>query len=246
VWSKELNTESADGLILAIDTSTRLTSTALYRGGLVAEYNWQTHDDHTRELLPAVDRMLTQEGARVTDLSGIAVALGPGSFNGLRVGVSTAKALALPLQMPVVGIGTLEASAYQHAGVPMQIRPLLNAGRGQINTALFAGAVDDWRQIEPPEAISLEDLIARIHEPVFVCGEVEPGWAAELRHHLGNLVYLPAVAGRARRAAFLAELGWKRLRLGEADDVTSLQPIYLRKPAITQSRRPLRPTEECR
>jgi tRNA threonylcarbamoyladenosine biosynthesis protein TsaB len=213
---------------------------------MVAEFSWQTRDDHTRELLPAIDRLLGQQGARLADLSGIAVALGPGSFNGLRVGVSTAKALALPLGIPVVGIGTLDASAYQYAGVPMPVRALLNAGRGQINTALYAGTSETWGQLEPPEAVTLEQLIARIREPQFVCGEVEPGWAAELRHHLGNLVYLPAMAGRARRASFLAELGWRRLRAGEADDITSLQPLYLRKPAITKARRPLNPSEECR
>lgn len=232
-----MNRLTEESLLLAIDTSTRIASVALYRNGVLAEHTWQTRDEHTRELLPAVQKLLSQQQVEVRALSGVVVAVGPGSFNGVRVGVSTAKALALSLNIDIVGIGTLEASAYHYAGVPLPIRPMLNAGRGQINTALFVGGPDDWRQLQAPEAVTLSELIGRTTEAVLVCGEVEPGWAAELRHHLGDLVHFPPVAGRTRRAGFLAELGWRRLRAGDADDAVTLQPIYLRKPAITRPRR---------
>jgi tRNA threonylcarbamoyladenosine biosynthesis protein TsaB len=225
--------------LLAIDTSTGWTSVALYRDGLIAEYSWQTRDQQTKELVPAIDMLLSREQLDVKALSGVAVALGPGSFNGLRVGVSTAKALALSLNLVVAGVGTLEASAYQYAGVPLPVRPVLNGGRGQINTALFAGDHQSWRQLEGPESLTLDGLINRIDESVLLCGEIKPEWAAELRNRLGDLIYLPPIAGWARRAGFVAELGWRRLSVGEADDIVSLQPIYLRKPAITRSRRPL-------
>ncbi len=234
-----------DGIILAIDTSTRGTSIALYGDGLVAEHTWQTRDGQTRELLPAIQRLLSQQQIEVKSLSGVAVALGPGSFNGLRVGVSTAKALALSLDIDIVGVGTLEASAYQYAGAALPIRPVLNAGRGQMNTALFSGGPEEWRRLEEPAAVTLDDLIARMDQPQLVCGEVEMGWAAELVHHLGGLVHLCPVAGRVRRAGFVAELGWRRLSVGDVDDVVGLQPIYLRKPAITRPRRRF-VAEECR
>lgn len=237
--------DAAGGPLLAIDTSTRGTSVALYRDGLISEHSWRSRDDQTRELLPAIQRLLGQQQVELRSLSGVAVALGPGSFNGLRVGVSTAKALALPLRLPVIGIGTLEASAYQYAGVGLPLRPVLNAGRGQLNTALYAGGRESWHQIEEPESVTLEDLIARIREPQLLCGEIESGWAAELRHHLGDLVRIPPAAGWMRRAGFLAELGWRRLSAGEVDDVVTLQPVYLRKPAITRSRRQFN-IEECR
>lgn len=236
---------AAAGPILAIDTSTRGTSVALYRDGLIAEYSWQSRDDQTRELIPAIQGLLSRQQVELKSLSGVAVALGPGSFNGLRVGVSTAKALALPLRLPVIGIGTLEASAYQYAGVGLPLRPVLNAGRGQINTALFVGTPESWRQIEEPESVTLEGLIARIREPQLVCGEIEKGWAAELMHHVGDLVRILPAASWMRRAGFLAELGWRRLSAGEVDDVVTLQPIYLRKPAITRPRRQF-DMEECR
>ena len=225
------------GIILAIDTSTRGTSIALYRDGVIAEHTWQTHDEQTKELLPAIQKLLNGQGIGVKSLAGVAVALGPGSFNGLRVGVSTAKALALSLGISIVGIGTLEASAYQHAGAALPIRPLLNAGRGQINTALYAGGPEDWRQLEEPRAVTIAELLTFIDQPQLVCGEVEPGWATELVHHLDGLIHLCPAAGRVRRAGFVAELGWRRLSVGEADDVVTLQPIYLRKPAITRPRR---------
>lgn len=234
-----MNWRTGQGYVLAIDTSTRGTSVALYRDGLVAEYNWQTRDQQTRELIPVIDTLLTREQIDVKALSGVAVALGPGSFNGLRVGVSTAKALALSLNLDLAGIGTLEASAYQYAGLPFQVRPVLNAGRGQINTALFQGDPQSWHQLEEPQAVTLDELINRIDEHVVICGEIEPVWASELRNRLGNLVYLPPMASWARRAGFVAELGWRRLSEGKADDIVSLQPIYLRKPAITRSHRPL-------
>jgi tRNA threonylcarbamoyladenosine biosynthesis protein TsaB len=236
---------SDQGIVLAIDTSTRVSSIALYRTNLLAEHTWRTQDDHTKELLPAVDWLLKQQHSDVSALTGVVVATGPGSFNGVRVGVSTAKALALSLQIPIVGIGTLEASAHQYIGSDLPIRPVLNAGRGQLNTALFNGDTASWHCVEEPESLDLAELVKRITSPVLLCGEIESSWVAELQHHLGNMVHFPPVAGWVRRAGYLAELGSQRIRQGQVDDVVALQPLYLRKPAITQSKRQAR-IEECR
>jgi tRNA threonylcarbamoyladenosine biosynthesis protein TsaB len=108
-------------MLLAIDTATRHASVALYReadagadapGGVLAEYTWYSANRHSVQLAPTVDEMLRRQGLSAMDLTAVGVALGPGSFTGLRIGVSVAKGLCLALGIPIVGVPTLDAMAY--------------------------------------------------------------------------------------------------------------------------------------
>ena len=123
---------------LTIDTSTEFAGVGLSHDGLVeAEFIWHAGQNHTVELIPAVSCLLGKVNKAVTDISAVFVASGPGSFNGLRVGVSTAKGLAFALGIPVFGIGTLEIAAYAFAFSGLTICPIQNAGRGEIAAALY-------------------------------------------------------------------------------------------------------------
>ena len=122
-------------MLLAIDTSTSQTSIALFRDAVLAEASWQAGQQQTRELLPEIQHLLGLVGAKVKDLTAIGVALGPGGFNGLRVGLATAKAIAAADGLPIVGIETPRADAYQFRLTFRPIRPLSDAGRGEVATA---------------------------------------------------------------------------------------------------------------
>ncbi len=220
---------------LAIDTSTNTASVALVQDSeVLAELTWRSGQNHTVELLPQLAHLLNQAKLNLQSASGIIVARGPGSFNGLRVGVSTAKGLAFSLGIPIVGISTLEVEAYQHAGVGLPVCPIFNAGRDEIATAMYQRQGNEWRQLATEHITTVEALCSRITTETVFCGEFIPTIASQLRKQLKDWAVIPASAFRLRRAGFLAELGLQRLKAGDYDNPATLQPIYLRRPPITQ------------
>src|SRR3954451_5878723 len=117
-------------MLLAIDTSTTHTGLACYsERGLLGECTWQSGRDHSAQLLPQLSLLLRHLGRERTEISAVAVALGPGSWSGLRVGMSTAKGFALARGVPVIGVGTLDALVYQHHRVGITTVPLIRLGR---------------------------------------------------------------------------------------------------------------------
>ena len=220
---------------LAIDTSTDTASVAIVQDSeVLAELTWRSGQNHSVELLPHLSNLLNQVGLALQSASGIIVAKGPGSFNGLRVGVSTAKGLAFSLGIPIVGISTLEVEAYPYAETGLPICPISNAGRAEIATAMYQKQGERWRQLSTEQITTVETLCSRITTPTIFCGEFIPAITARLREQLGDRAVIPGSASRLRRAGFLAELGLQRLKAGDSDNPATLQPIYLRRPPITQ------------
>jgi len=220
---------------LAIDTSTDTASLALVHGSQVlAELTWHCGQNHTVELLPQLTHLLNQTKINLQSINCIIVARGPGSFNGLRVGISTAKGLAFSLGIPIVGISTLEVDAYQHAETGLPICPILNAGRGEIATAIYQRKYNKWRQLTAEHIATVEALCSQITTKTIFCGEFIPIIATQLREQLKQRAIIPPPAARLRRAGFLAELGLRRLEAGNYDDPVTLQPLYLRRPPITK------------
>jgi tRNA threonylcarbamoyladenosine biosynthesis protein TsaB len=218
---------------LAVDTSTGLASIALaHRGRVLAEHTWRADFSHTRQLMPAIESMLAQAGLKPSGLHAITVATGPGSFSGLRVGLSAAKGLALALGVPLIGVGTLLVEAYPFFGAGLPVRPLLDAGRGEVSSAVFPK--DAALREPPPTLSSLRAIIDATTERTLFCGEHLPSVRGELRTLLGELACFPPDSALARRAGNLAELAWHRLLQGEAGDAASVQPLYLRGPSITK------------
>jgi tRNA threonylcarbamoyl adenosine modification protein YeaZ len=220
---------------IAIDTSTDIASLALVKEDeIVAELTWWCGQDHTVRLLPNLNYLLNQTGLDIKSTSGIIVARGPGSYNGLRVGISTAKGLAFSLGIPLVGISTLEVAAYQHAETGLPVCPVFNAGRGEIATAIYQKKGDGWTRLVPEHITEIETLCSKIVTETIFCGDFVSSMASTLKGRLGDKAIISSPAARLRRAGFLAELGIKRLSAGDYDDIVTLQPIYLRGPAITQ------------
>jgi tRNA threonylcarbamoyl adenosine modification protein YeaZ len=225
---------------LAIDTSTNVASLALCQEDeIITELTWRCGQNHTVTLLPYLDKLLSQTGLDLHSLSGIVVAKGPGSFNGLRVGISVAKGLAFSLGIPITGISTLEATAYQHAETGLPVCTILNAGRGEIATAIYQLQSGDWQQIMPEQIINLEVLCSKITTRTIFCGELNAETISQLNQRLKQKAIVSTPAASLRRAGFLAELGHRKLATGSGDDPASLQPIYLRRPNITKSKKQL-------
>jgi tRNA threonylcarbamoyl adenosine modification protein YeaZ len=219
---------------LAIDTSTEFASIALSNEGeMISELTWHSRQNHTVELMPNIIHLLDQAKLEAKSLGAIFVAKGPGSFNGLRVGVSTAKGLAFALDIPLVGISTLEVEAYPFAFTKMPICSIHTAGRGEIATAFYQQN-DGWHCLEPERITTAEPLCQQIREKTIFCGEIPPSVVLELQQKLEDKAIIPDTTTRLRHASYLAALGWCYLKEGMKDEPASLQPIYLRQPPITQ------------
>jgi len=223
-------------ILLAIDTSTRVIGLALYDGAQVfSDWVWSSNDHHTTELAPAVQELLARCHLSVDVLGAIGVALGPGSFTGLRIGLALAKGIALVQRIPVIGIPTLDilAQAQLPQGIPMAA--VLRAGRGRLAVAWYApvagpGGEKIWQSQARSEVLTAQDLAQRIQAPTLVCGEL----TEEERHLLSKKrsqnfknIELASPAACLRRPSYLAELAWKRWQAGDIDDPASLTPIYL-------------------
>ena len=218
----------ADPLELSLDTASDMASIALSReGGLLAELTWRCGRDHSRQLLPAIDGLLARQSASKDDLTAIFVSIGPGSYAGMRAGVSTAKGLAFALEQPLVGVGRLEIEAYAFAATGGPIVAIHRAGRSELAWATYV-ADPDWRELTPPRLSPAEALIDELPADALITGEVADELASELAERGHRLV---RGAATVRRAALLAELGWRRLQAGRADDPKTLTPLYLREPA---------------
>jgi tRNA threonylcarbamoyladenosine biosynthesis protein TsaB len=218
--------------LLAIDTSTRVIGLALYNGAQVfSEWVWASNDHHTTELAPAIQELLGRAHQSMADLGAIGVALGPGSFTGLRIGLALAKGIALVQRIPVVGIPTLEVLAQAQPPQDIPMAAVLRAGRGRLavgwyEPALGPGEKKTWQSQSKIEVLTPQDLSQRIETPTLVCGELTEEERQLLARKRKN-IELASPAVSLRRPSFLAELAWNRWQAGDIDDPASLTPIYL-------------------
>ena len=216
-------------MLLAIDTSSRHAGVALAQDGrVIASRSWYSQANHTAELMPAIAEILKGQGLAARDLTGIAVALGPGGFSALRVGISTAKGLALASGIPLVGLRTLDLEAYPYRASGVPVCALLDVGRQEVAAARFGV---DGQRLGEDNIGSPEELFGGIAEPTIFCGEAVPGCIELMQKQLGNLA-LPVILPPSARLWPLAALGQQRIELDETDDLASLQPHYLRMPSI--------------
>lgn len=210
---------------MAIDTATDHIGLSLDDGATVlAERIWPTRRHHTAELAPEVALVLRRCGVGPADLEGVAVAQGPGSYTGLRIGMALAKGLALAHGLHLVGVPTLDIVAMDQKPRGEPMLAVIEAGRGRVAAVWYKWDRQAW--IAQSEAIALtwDELLSSLSEPTFLCGEV--GGA---RKDLGRdrRVILARPTDCVRRPSFLAELARARLRQGEPEEPAALAPTYL-------------------
>lgn len=220
--------------MLAIDTATEFASIALYdeMSGIIAESSWRTAMNHTVELMPTVVRSLHRQGLPPQRLDGVAVALGPGSFTGLRIGLSVAKGLCLALLLPIVGIPTLDIVAYAHFEQDLPICAILQAGRGRICAAFYKREEGAWLRTSDYQLATVDELLGQAEKPTLFCGEIDGRLRQSLTAIGPDRAVIASPASSLRRAGYLAELGGKRLQQTGGDDLASLEPLYLHHPKI--------------
>jgi tRNA threonylcarbamoyladenosine biosynthesis protein TsaB len=213
-------------MLLAVDTSTAHVGLAIYdEAQVIGESMWRSNQHHTVELAPAVAELLARSGLTMEDIRALAVALGPGSFTSLRVGLSLVKGLSLARHLPLVGIPTLDIYT---ASQPVSKLPLLaaiQAGRGRLAVGWYKSTKNGWQAKGPARVATVDMLIEEIQSPSIVCGE----FSAQERQRLGQVenIKLVSPAQSVRRPSILAELAWARWQNGDVDDEATLAPIYL-------------------
>jgi tRNA threonylcarbamoyladenosine biosynthesis protein TsaB len=222
-------------MLLAIDTSTAQIGLALYDGGTIpGELFWQSRAHHTEQLAPALSVLLERVGVTIDSVAALGVAIGPGSFTSLRVGLAFVKGLALARHIPLIGIPTLDIVAAcvplpdssTNSGKRRKLAAVLQAGRGRLAVGWYKPTRDGWQAEGPATTTTADELESKIRKPVIICGEMN----AEDRHRLARKfknVILASPAQCVRRPGILAEISWNRWKAGKTDAAASLAPIYL-------------------
>lgn len=222
---------------LSIDAVGEISSVAVSeRGALLAEITWASGRRHTPSLIPMIDRACEiaaggrDPAAIKPRLELIIVDVGPGAYGGIRAGMAAAEGMAIALGLPCVGVGRLEIEAWAHAGAD-PVTAIHRAARGAWAWQTFRGSAGAWRaDCEPRTGAEPELRDALAHAGGAVCGDV-----ALLSEPAPNPIGSPA---NARRAALLAELGWRAYAQSGGVAPGELQPLYLREPAIGPQPRP--------
>jgi tRNA threonylcarbamoyladenosine biosynthesis protein TsaB len=218
-------------MLLAIDTATRWLGLALHDGRkVIAELGWQSVNTQTVELAPTVAGLLNRAGVATTELAGIAVAIGPGSYTGLRIGLGFAKGLALAHNWRLIGVPTLDILAVALPRSERQLVVVAEAGRSRVCAGFYQWKGKSWQAAVQPVIVEWEALLEQVEPSAIIAGEVSPEAAKLIRISEKKLLLTPA-ADSTRRAGFLAEIGWYRLRRGRTDDPALLTPIYSQDPS---------------
>ncbi len=219
-------------MLLALDTATRKIGIALYDGVQVLhESVWQSPNRHTVELIPAISQALAQNNISIDQIEVIGLAIGPGSYTGLRIGAATAKGLALAQCLDIVTVSTFEIMA---AAIPvqpdLQLAVVLEAGRGRLSIGWFEAGEGAWQPAKAPDLFTSEEFSKKIRVPTVVCGELDEETRKLLGRKFKNVI-LASPANSLRRPAYLAELAWARWQAGEITDPAEVAPIYLQTDA---------------
>ena len=224
-------------MLLAIDTSTAQIGLALYDGTSVpGEFVWHSGLHHTEELAPALADLLRRVGIKMDAVTALGVALGPGSFTSLRVGLAFVKGLVLACHIPIVGIPTLDVvaaaiplpspAAAEQADNRQRLAAVVQAGRGRLALGWYQAGESEWQPDGPVTVTTADELAEQIHKPVIVCGEMSADERSRLMRKFKN-VTLASPAQCVRRPGILAELAWQKWQAGKTYLAATLAPIYI-------------------
>lgn len=218
-------------MILAFETSAKAASVALMeKGKLLGESYQNTGLTHSQTLLQMAEDLLKTCGKTPADVTAVAVASGPGSFTGVRIGVAAAKGFAWGLELPCVGVSTLEAMAENLGAWDGTVVPTMDARRSQTYTAIFRAEGGKCKRLIDDCAISFAELGEKLNyckKPIFLVGDGAQLCYNTLNEAVPGLV-LPPEHHRHQRAAGVALVAEKVLASGERPDGGSLTPNYLR------------------
>src|SRR3990167_8336087 len=215
--------------ILAFDTATKTGSVAItYEDQLIVNYTRKSDISHSKRLLSSIELALKETSLTLEDISGFGVTIGPGSFTGLRIGLSVAKGLAYATGKPLVGVSTLEAMAFGLPFVPYLICPVLDARKGEVYAGFYKKHGPTLQRAFPEMVLPPKDLCQYIHEPVIFRGEGIGLYRDLFLQGLKKEAFFVAEGRSASVGACVALLAFEKIKEGQLEDISSIKPHYIR------------------
>jgi tRNA threonylcarbamoyladenosine biosynthesis protein TsaB len=217
--------------ILALETATLAGSIAIFDDaeGLISEVRVNLKIAHSERLMPSIQWLLEASRMSIGDIDAFSLSIGPGSFTGLRIGLSTVKGLSYATRKPVVAVPTLEAFARMLPYCAYMICPMFDARKKQVYAALFRWEKRTFRKVMDETAVAPHVLLKEIREPVVFMGEGAKLYKNQIMDALGENALFAPEAGMSPSASPVAEIGAEKIRQGETADPVALTPLYIRK-----------------
>jgi tRNA threonylcarbamoyladenosine biosynthesis protein TsaB len=217
--------------ILGIETSTKTGSVAVVsEEGVIVQYSLNIEVTHSERLMATVDRVLTDTGLAIAEMGGYAVAIGPGSFTGLRIGLAAVKGLALATGKPIAAVPTLEALAWNLPHAAHAVCPLLDARKNEVYAAVYRFEGNALVHVMAEAVISLSRLAERVPERTIFTGEASDLFRADIEKIFGDRALFAPRSAILPSAASVAEIGLAMIKSGRQADLDSLTPMYIRRP----------------
>ena len=216
--------------ILAVDTATKSCSVAIVqKETILAEITLVREQTHSKHLMEVIKSVSLLSGIAISDLDGFAVTRGPGSFTGLRIGLSTVKGLAAASGKPIVGISSLKCLAIQSYVPSFSICPIIDARKGEVYWAFYRYQDSQLQQLYPEQVTPPGNILSDIHEPCVFVGNGAHLYQEVIGLELGNLAHFAPDSQSIIRGATVAFLSQNRFVKGNIDDSSSLAPCYIRR-----------------
>lgn len=216
--------------LLAIETSTMVGGVAILNDDiLVAESRINVKAAHSERIVSEIDHVLAQSGLKVDDINVFAISIGPGSFTGLRVGLSTVKGLVYAMGKKLVSIPSLEAFAWNIPFSRYLICPLLDARKKEVYAGIFKWTGNGFMRIMDEQPIKIDNLMSGLNETTIFLGEGAIIYKENIKKRLGSMAIFAQPQKMVPSPSNVAYLGMMKAKSGEFEDLIKLVPMYLRK-----------------
>jgi tRNA threonylcarbamoyladenosine biosynthesis protein TsaB len=217
--------------ILGIETATKTGGVAIVsEDGVLAEYTLNIEVTHSERLMSTVDRVFKDTGLRMASIDGFGVSIGPGSFTGLRIGLSTVKGLAFTTGKPVAAVPTLKALAWNMPYARYPVCPLLDARKKEVYAALYRYEGRELVQELLETVLPLAELAERVVGEVLFTGEGARLFAGDIERLFAGRAHLAPRSATVPSAASIAEIALGMINVGRQTGPDGLSPMYIRRP----------------
>lgn len=215
-------------ILLSADTSSARFSIALLKEGmLVDEFESESSNAHSSDLLTEIDRLLSKNSYDIKDIEGFCVGLGPGSFTGLRIGITTIKGLALSLKRPITGVPSIDSLAYNLLGHKGRVCAIIDAKQKKLYSRVYTC---NGKSIDPKTGfllLGIDELLNKLKAPAIFLGDGVGLYKDYIMEEMGSKARFGPEATWYPKAAIIGKLGYERLKTGKKDNVFSLAPLYI-------------------
>ena len=216
--------------VLGVDTSTMTAGIGIVEEGeILVEVKFSVKITYSEILLSCIDQALKNVGLKIDDMDGFAISIGPGSFTGLRIGLSTLKGLSFATRKPLASVLSLDALAYLSLYCQYPVVAMLDAKKSQVYAAIYETREGKLKRQSDYLVIDVEDLVKRISQKTLFVGPGAKLYQKKLIELLKDKAYFSQAEQSLPSGATVAFLGSKKLILSQFEDIVDLEPLYLRK-----------------